>query len=210
MENQVLQTEQKLTDLIKYAPIGLAEIDQEGTIIHLNLKGETLLKPVMAATNSDGNNFFKVLLHIAPGIIEKIKNSTEQSGNLSIDEIHQFPFSQGGENTERKFQITVTRLYPDSIIIAFDDVTDKGNNDATLLQLVSDKAVAQQKFEIAANVLHDIGNAVVGFSSYLTRIKRSLELDNSENLQNLVGFFETHHARSCVARSHGRGVAVLA
>ena len=30
-----------------------------------------------------------------------------------------------------------------------------------------DKAVAQGKFEIASGVMHDIGNAVVGFGSYL-------------------------------------------
>ncbi len=40
---------------------------------------------------------------------------------------------------------------------------------------VLDKAVAQGKFEIASDVAHDIGNAVVGFGSYLTRVKRLQE-----------------------------------
>ncbi len=52
-----------------------------------------------------------------------------------------------------------------------------------------DKSVAQGKFEIASDVLHDIGNAVVGFGSYLTRIRRSLEQNNLQNLQNLADFF---------------------
>jgi hypothetical protein len=47
-----------------------------------------------------------------------------------------------------------------------------------------EKALAQEKYLIASNILHDIGNAVVGLSSYVTRIKRLLEQDNSENLQN--------------------------
>jgi len=64
-------------------------------------------------------------------------------------------------------------------------------NDKILQQAILDKAVVEGKFEIASNVLHDIGNAVVGFSSYLNRIKQTLELDNSENLRNLAGFFET-------------------
>ena len=35
-----------------------------------------------------------------------------------------------------------------------------------------EKAIAQGKFEIASEVLHDIGNALVGFGSYLNRINR--------------------------------------
>jgi signal transduction histidine kinase len=53
---------------------------------------------------------------------------------------------------------------------------------------ILDKAVAQGKYEIAADILHDIGNAIIGFGSYLTRIKRSLEQNNLQSLQNLAGF----------------------
>lgn len=55
---------------------------------------------------------------------------------------------------------------------------------------VLDKAVAQGKYEVASDVMHDIGNAVIGFGSYLTRIRRLQELNNTENLQNLSFFFE--------------------
>ncbi|MBC7949109.1 MAG: HAMP domain-containing histidine kinase [Chitinophagaceae bacterium] len=53
-----------------------------------------------------------------------------------------------------------------------------------------DKAVAQGKFEIASDVMHDIGNAVVGFGSYLTRIRRLQNEDSPDNLKNLANFFE--------------------
>lgn len=53
-----------------------------------------------------------------------------------------------------------------------------------------DQAVAQEKYQIASNVLHDIGNAVVGFGSHLTRIRRLLEQDGPDHLQKLAGFFE--------------------
>jgi signal transduction histidine kinase len=55
---------------------------------------------------------------------------------------------------------------------------------------VLDKAVAQGKFEIASDVAHDIGNAVVGFGSYLTRVQRLQEQDNPMVLQNLATYFE--------------------
>lgn len=56
-----------------------------------------------------------------------------------------------------------------------------------------DKALAQEKYLIASNILHDIGNAVVGLSSYVTRIKRLLEQDNSDNLQNLSVFLKSQN-----------------
>ncbi len=53
-----------------------------------------------------------------------------------------------------------------------------------------EKAVSQGKFEIASEVMHDIGNAVVGFGSYLTRIRRLQEQDRVDNLANLAAFLE--------------------
>lgn len=77
------------------------------------------------------------------------------------------------------------------------------------LAALLDKAVAQGKFEIASDVLHDIGNAVVGFGSYLTRITRSLEQDGSGNLQNLAGFFETQLPAIAAAIGETKAGAVV-
>ncbi|MBK5271639.1 MAG: PAS domain S-box protein [Bacteroidia bacterium] len=66
----------------------------------------------------------------------------------------------------------------------------------------TDKAVAQGKFEIASEVMHDIGNAVVGFGSYLTRIKRMQEQENPEILKNLADFFE--EKKSVIAEAIGQ------
>jgi signal transduction histidine kinase len=65
--------------------------------------------------------------------------------------------------------------------------TDK---ERIIQELRSDKAILQGKFDIASNILHDIGNAVVGFGSYISRIKRSLEQSNTANLQKLTEYFE--------------------
>ena len=74
---------------------------------------------------------------------------------------------------------------------------------------VLDKAVAQGKFEIASDVMHDIGNAVVGFGSYLTRIKRLQDQDIPENLENLAGFFETHRPAMTTAIGEVKSGAVV-
>jgi len=85
----------------------------------------------------------------------------------------------------------------------------KCGNDKILQRTILDKAIVEGKFEIASNVLHDIGNAVVGFSSYLNRIKQSLELDNSENLQQLSGFFETQQPALSGALGEAKADAVV-
>jgi PAS domain S-box-containing protein len=72
-----------------------------------------------------------------------------------------------------------------------------------------DKAVAQGKFEIASDVMHDIGNAVVGFGSYLTRIRRMQEKDNPENLRNLAMFFETNKSAINTAIGEAKASAVV-
>src|SRR5262249_43225082 len=51
--------------------------------------------------------------------------------------------------------------------------------------------IEQGKSELAADILHDIGNAVVGLGSHLTRIRRSVEGNKDQLLQSLADFFAT-------------------
>jgi PAS domain S-box-containing protein len=74
---------------------------------------------------------------------------------------------------------------------------------------ILDKAVSQGKFEIASDVMHDIGNAMVGFGSYLTRIRRLQEDAKPENLQNLTAFFETQKAAIVSAIGEAKADAVI-
>jgi PAS domain S-box-containing protein len=64
-----------------------------------------------------------------------------------------------------------------------------------------EKAIAQGKFEIASEVLHDIGNALVGFGSYLNRINRAVESSNLDTIQNLTMFLKNQQA--AIANSIG-------
>ncbi len=57
-----------------------------------------------------------------------------------------------------------------------------------------EKAIAQGKFEIASEVLHDIGNAIVGFGAHLSRINRTLEQNKIETIKNLGGFLKAQNS----------------
>ncbi|HVS93929.1 MAG TPA: PAS domain-containing sensor histidine kinase [Mucilaginibacter sp.] len=80
------------------------------------------------------------------------------------------------------------------------DITERKRSEEALKQLNEqlilqkeqemEKAIAQGKFEIASEVLHDIGNALVGFGSYLNKINRISEKNNVEAVKSLNLFLK--------------------
>jgi len=57
-----------------------------------------------------------------------------------------------------------------------------------LQEALREKAIQQGKSDLASDILHDIGNAVVGLGSHLTRMRRSLENNKDQLLQSLAEF----------------------
>ena len=79
----------------------------------------------------------------------------------------------------------------------------------TMQEAMIEKAVAQGKFEIASDILHDIGNALVGFGSYLIRIKHSIELDDPKNLVSLSAFLTAQQAGLSTVIGEAKAGAVI-
>ncbi|MGZ3776724.1 MAG: PAS domain S-box protein [Mucilaginibacter sp.] len=96
----------------------------------------------------------------------------------------------GHDITERKKSEEALRKLNDELNAQSQEL--KALNEQILQQKEQEleKAIAQGKFEIASEVLHDIGNALVGFGSYLTRINRSNEHNSLEALKNLNVFLK--------------------
>lgn len=72
-----------------------------------------------------------------------------------------------------------------------------------------EKAIAQGKFEIASEVLHDIGNALVGFGSYLNRINRAIELNNLDTVKNLAAFLKAQQTALAGAIGNDKAAALV-
>jgi PAS domain S-box-containing protein len=100
----------------------------------------------------------------------------------------------GHNITERKrYEETLNRLNED--LLAQSEELRVLNERLTLQKEQElEKAIAQGKFEIASEVLHDIGNALVGFGSYLNRINRALELNNLDTVKSLAVFLKSQQA----------------
>jgi signal transduction histidine kinase len=78
-----------------------------------------------------------------------------------------------------------------------------------LQQALTEKALAQGKVEIASDILHDIGNAIVGFGSYLVRIKGALEQDDAKKLSQLSQFFNDQQVAVNNAFGEVKGGALI-
>ncbi|GGH78226.1 signal transduction histidine kinase [Filimonas zeae] len=187
MQNDLSPIEKKLTAIIEYAPLGIVELDDQGTIIHVNIAGGEILRPIRQYFQLYDDNFFPLLEKMAPTVLERLQLYKEESGPVLVSEVYCFTMPGYGV---RYFNYIVTRIYKDCTVISFEDVTEKQEREKVMQQMLTDKAVEQGKLEIASGVLHDIGNAVVGFGAYLNRIRSWLDKDNTATLQQLVQFFE--------------------
>lgn len=78
-----------------------------------------------------------------------------------------------------------------------------------LQEALREKAIQQGRSDLAADILHDIGNAVVGMGSHLTRIRRSLEGNKDQLLQSLASFFSTQKGALAAALGEEKAKAVI-
>ncbi|MEO6612802.1 MAG: HAMP domain-containing sensor histidine kinase [Chitinophagaceae bacterium] len=191
---------------MKHAPTGMAEIEPTGAIIYLNPPGETVLRSLLSSHSVHSNNLFDQLYALSPEMTAKIREFTAEAGNTLARRPQTFVLPPG---TEKQLHLTVNKISPGSIMVYFGDQGECYPNNKTIQQEILEKAIVQGKYEIAMNVLHDIGNAVVGLSSFISRTKRALELDNSEQLKNLVGFFETQRAAMSTALGEAKADAIV-
>lgn len=175
-------------------PMGIADTDSRGKIIFINTQGEALIRSAPGSGHTPSANFHDYLLLVAPSLLTTIQAFSAATGRIVTEEIHGTAMPAGAEAREYYLSFTVDRLAHGGCRFLFADVTDRRHKDKLLQQMIADRTIMQGRFEITANVLHDIGNALVGFGSYLNRMKHTLEQENTANLLNLADYFNSQQA----------------
>lgn len=209
MELDINSSEQKLFSIIKNAPLGIIEIDQTGAIRNVNIKGEELLAPILLRHQLTFNNLFPIFKHINVSLTERIQNYQEEAGLIVHNEIYHFLMPAPDGDVEVIYNISANKMDALCIIVSFDDITEKHLKEEALRLAILNKAVDEGKYEIASGVLHDIGNAVVGLGSHLTRIRRAVEQGNPETLQNLLLFFKQNTQALQSALGEAKSQAII-
>jgi signal transduction histidine kinase len=183
------QNEQKLMNMLKYAPVALIEMDSDGKITMINVMGEQIQAMIDATHNTGTESLLPLLPHIDPVLVERLNGFTGEAGIISRD-IHKVVWRGENGPVKRYYHVMLNKQTDGTVMISLDDFTEKITQERAIRHAEVEKAVEQGKFEIASGVLHDIGNAVVGFGSYLTRTRRMTEQNDLDNLDNLVKFFK--------------------
>jgi len=181
---------QKMLAIIHQIPLGLIETDRVGNIKQMNAKGVQLTLPLFLEAKISPTNLMDLLNRIAPGLIAKLDVSTVETGTIINQEHYSMKKQNEADGKNIHYLFSVNKLSADSYMFTFDDITEMYKKEQLMSQALQDRAVEQSKFEVASGVLHDIGNAVVGFGSYVTKIKRSTEQSDIGTLKNLKGFIE--------------------
>jgi signal transduction histidine kinase len=206
MEQEISPSEHKLRSIMQHAPIGLIEIEDSGKIISINFMGKKLLDPISKEALVEGASLFPSLNTVSPDLILRISSFSEPAGLVVLNQLYSFTDASG---EPKHYQVTVTKMFKDCLIVSVEDMTEKLKEEQALKIAQQDKAVAQGKYEIASEVIHDIGNAVVGFGSYLTRINRMLEQYNQGNLQKVAAFLKQQQAPIAGAIGEPKAAALI-
>jgi signal transduction histidine kinase len=182
---------QKMMAIIYQIPMGLIETDLQGNIKQMNAKSVQLLMPYFYKNRLNGTNLHELLEKIAAELLIKVNKFQEPNGTIINQKRQEISFGNDlNKGIKQQFIFTVNKLDEKSLMYIFDDISELYKKERELSLSIQDKAIEQSKFEMASGVLHDIGNAVVGFGSYITRIKRSFEQNDITTLENLKGFIE--------------------
>ena len=195
---------QKMLAIIYQMPVGLVECNRQGEIVQMNAKSVQLLMPFFYQLQISTNQFFPLLKAACLPLYDLVISTNTKVGSIANQQ--RFVF---GVNPLRHFLFTVNAIDEQSLVFMFDDITDLYEKEAELSQIAQEKAIEQNKFEIASGVLHDIGNAVISFGSFISKLKRFAEQTDTATLENLQLFFEKNKATLVQSLGESKTNAVI-
>jgi signal transduction histidine kinase len=152
---------EQLLQFLYRVPIGLLEIDAQGAVRLMNAYATQVLMPIAGPVRTP--NLFDILQPFAPELPSRIAEYHGTFGPVLSNERVRLPSS-------RWYSLTIERLAEDSYMVAFRDVSDEVEREERLQEATSQEAEQRGRMEIAGSVLHDIGNAVAGLSTKVSRL----------------------------------------
>lgn len=190
-----MQTKDSRNDLlavIQQAAIGLIVANKEGDIKHMNDMAEQMVMPLFMQTGVKPDNIVNLLELIAPGIAKKIHEFPNEPGFILTQQKQTVEIQHEGELIVRHFFYSINKVSEESVVFSFDDITNYHEAQEQLSKANQELAIDKSKFEMAAGVLHDIGNAVVGIGSHLSRSKKLVAENDLNTLNKLHKFLQDH------------------
>ena len=178
----------ELIQFLYLCPVGIAQIDLSGTISLLNAKGSQLLMPYAGAAGLE--NFFDILDSHDPSF-RALSAASAEYGTLCEHRVVRFKPPVASRRSDQHLSFTLLKIGQETIMAVFEDVTRLVIAEAETLELVTSTAVERGRSELASEVLHDIGNAVVGIGTRTASLLEDSEWGELHQLEKLGGFLSS-------------------
>jgi signal transduction histidine kinase len=182
-------THDRLLQFLYQTPIGIIELDGEGRIGMMNAYATRYLVPV--APRGDVHNLFDALAPYLPGVASAVAEFEPQAGTVVANRRFSVDASDGREQT---LSLSLERLDREIFMATLRDVTAEVEQEKRLQSARDDEAMQRGRSEIAASVLHDIGNAVTGLSTSISRLLSDEGWQEIAELQRLEHLVDAHAA----------------
>ncbi len=173
-----------LLEFLYLCPVGVARIDRRGVIALLNATGARILMPLAAGREIE--NFLDLMDEHDPELRCLVEaNPTDGTGMICERRQVVVPV-QGSERVY--LELTLLAIGVETIMVVFEDSTRVIMAEETARELMTSRAIERGRSELAAEVLHDIGNAVVGVGAGSARLLEEVRWPELGELERLKGF----------------------
>lgn len=181
----------ELIQFLYQCPVGIAQIDPSGVISLLNAKGSQLLMPI--AGRSGLENLFAILDPHDPTLRPLSAASSDAYGTLCEQHVVRIAPTDAQSGGDRHLSFTMLKLGPETVMAVFEDVTRAVGAEAEARDLLTTAAIESGRSELAAEVLHDIGNAIVGIGTRTATLLEDSQWSELVQLEKLGSFLGTRN-----------------
>ncbi len=183
---------ERLLRFLYLAPVALLEIDRAGHIHLMNGYAAGYLMPM--SRTGELTNLFEILSGADIDLAELVNESVAETGTILKDRrLRWAPPS----SSPLYFSLTVERLSSDRFLVAMNDITVQVRQEERISTMIEQEALHRGRAEIAAGVLHDIGNAITGVATGVNRLLGEADWPEEDALSRLEGLFRDAYDKLC-------------
>jgi signal transduction histidine kinase len=174
-----------LLQFLYQCPVGIARIDGFGAISLLNAEGSRLLMPYAGRAGLD--NLFEILDPYDHGL-RSLAFTSRHYGEICEHRVIRLGSTDRRRPGDQHLSFTLLKIGPEMIMAVFEDVTRAVNTEAEARSLLTSEALERGRSELAAEVLHDIGNAMVGIGTRTASLLEDVQWPELLQISKLVRF----------------------
>lgn len=198
-------TQERLLQFLYQTPIGIIEINAAGEIGLMNAYAARYLMPL--APGGTIRNFFDLLDPFIPELRQEVGSFSPAAGTVVTN--RRVTVSSGGDSM-LVLSVGVERLDEGTFMATVADTTGQARQEDRLRAALEEEAAQRGRSEIASSVLHDIGNAITGVTTSVSRLLAEENWPEIAQLRRLQSLVDEYRAELTQVLGDHRGEALAA